>query len=46
MSRTSPKRKEDKSANPAGHVGKPSKGSRLNDKNRVVHAEEPNRDDG
>ena len=50
MSRTSPKRKKDKSSTPAGHVANPpadtKRPTRLNDDTRVVYAEEPNRDDG
>jgi len=43
---TPPARRKAKSANPAGHVAEPPKGAQVNDDNRVIHAEEPNRDDG
>jgi hypothetical protein len=46
MPRADTKRKKNNSGNPAGHVAKPPKGSKVNDDTRVVHAEEPNRDDG
>ena len=46
MPRASQKRKKNNSGNPSGPVAKPQKGSKVHDDTRVVHAEEPNRDDG
>jgi len=50
MPRTSTKRKKSNAGNPAGHVAEPRKDSKspigVNDDNRVIHAEESNRDDG
>jgi len=43
---TPPARREAKSSNPSGHVTPQSRGTKLSDDNRVIHAEEPNRDDG
>jgi len=50
MPRASTKRKKNNDGNPAGHVAEPRKSFRspgqVNDDTRVIHAEEPNRDDG
>ncbi|MCL2842909.1 MAG: hypothetical protein FWE28_05500 [Oscillospiraceae bacterium] len=45
MPKGTTKWKDSDTSNPSGHVAKPPKGSKINDDTRVVHGEEPNRDE-